>query len=103
VVIVRRRFAVAVCLVAVLSGCGDRTEGRVGADLFEVSCAGCHLGDGSGGGLGPALDTGSNAASLSDEQIAQVIRDGPGTMPGFDQLTDTQIESLVAHLRSLQE
>lgn len=94
-------MAVAVCVVAVLSGCSDRTEGRVGADLFEVSCAGCHLADGSGG-MGPALDAGSNAVSLTDEQIDRVIRVGPGTMPAFDQLTDTQIESLVAHIRSLQ-
>lgn len=98
----RRRFVGAVCLVVALSGCGDRSEGRTGAELFEVSCAGCHLGDGSGGGLGPALDVGSNAASLSDEQIAQVIRVGPGTMPAFDRLTDAQIDSLVIHVRALQ-
>jgi len=98
----RRRVAVALCLAVALSGCGgDRTEGRTGAELFEVSCAGCHLGDGSGG-LGPALDAGSNAASLSDEQIARVIRVGPGTMPAFDRLTDAQIDSIVTHVRALQ-
>lgn len=88
--------------VITLAGCAGSTEGLFGAELYARSCAGCHGGEG-GGGSGPALGAGSDAADLSDDQIAGVIEVGPGTMPAFDRLTDDQIASLVAFLRTLQE
>ncbi len=88
-------------LAAGLSGCAG-SSGLMGQELYEQSCASCHGGLG-GGGVGPALDAGSNAESLTDEQIAGAIEVGPGTMPGFGQLTDAQVDSLVEFIRSLQE
>ncbi len=84
-----------------LAGCGGSTAGLLGADLYEQSCAGCHGAAGEGG-LGTAVGPGSNAVSLSDEQLAAVIVVGPGSMPAFPRLTDEQIDSLVMYLRELQ-
>ncbi len=95
----RLGFLAAAALLAA-TGCAS-TEGLLGADLYEQSCAGCHGADG-GGGVGPAIGAGSNAENLTDEQIASVIVVGPGTMPGFARLTDEQLDSLVAFIRQLE-
>jgi mono/diheme cytochrome c family protein len=102
---VHRRLAVLVLSIALVTvSCGPSTEGVFGGELYEISCAGCHLPTGEGG-RGPAIGTpDSNAAlTLSDDQIAATIRVGPGIMPAFKRLTDDQVESLVAHLRRLQQ
>ncbi len=101
----RRRVGLVAILTAVmmLTACsGNRTEGRFGAELYGVSCAGCHGGEGAGSGAAPALDGGSNAASLTDEQLIAVMRVGPGSMPAFTRLSDEQVASLIEHIRSLQ-
>ncbi len=100
----KRGALVLVLLVAVLiAGCSDRLEGKHGEELYRVGCAQCHGADLTGG-LGPPIDAGSNAdIGLSDEQVVNVIRVGPGAMPGFDRrLTEEQIESLVVYLRVRQ-
>lgn len=49
------------------------------------------------------MGVGSNAASLTDAQIAGVISVGPGAMPSFARnLTDEQVESLIDYLREQQ-
>jgi len=92
----------AIALLAIsLSGCGS-DEQLLGKDLFDHSCAVCHSVDGSGG-FGVDIGPGSNAAlNLTDEQIAGVIRVGPGSMPGFGRLSDEQVASLVQYVRSLE-
>ena len=94
--------AAALAGAVLVAGCGGSSSSLTGQELYEQSCASCH-GSLGGGGVGPALDAGSDAASLSDEQIAGVIRVGPGSMPGFERLTDEQVDSLVEYLRTLQE
>lgn len=98
-----RIIAVAALFAAVsLAGCSDAATDKYGGELFGVTCAHCH-GSELGGGIGPPLGAGSNAANLTDDQITGVIRIGPGAMPAFeDRLTDQQIESLVGYLREQQ-
>ncbi len=102
------RLVVVILLVVAVTACSDPLEGKLGEDLFQTGCARCHRADLSGGadlgGEAPALGPGSNAATeLTDEQIGDVIRVGPGAMPGFGRrLTDEQIDSLVAYLRTVQ-
>ena len=99
-----RRLAIALAVVSALvfTACGgDSAEGRLGQELYGAVCASCHRSGGEGG-VGPAIDEGSEAASLTDEQLAGVIRAGPGSMPAFGRLSDAQIDSLVAHVRLLQ-
>ncbi len=96
------RIAAIILLAIVVAGCGSETANVYGGELFSITCAHCHGSD-LGGGVGPPLGAGSNAASLTDEQIAGVIRVGPGAMPSFDRtLSDEQITSLVTYVRSRQ-
>ena len=98
-----RRLSASIAVAAlVISACGGSTEGKLGVELFEGTCATCHRPDGSGAGSFPAINAGSKAAGFTDEQIAGVIRAGPGAMPSFQKkLTEEQIESLVSFLRQL--
>ena len=96
------RLLLAALALLLLSGCATPND-LLGEDLYVRSCAACHALDGNGG-LGLEIGTGSNTdLNLTDEQIANVIRVGPGNMPGFPRLTDEQIASLVAYVRSLAE
>lgn len=98
----RRLSPLISALAIVAAACGGPGAETFGADLYNVSCARCH-GDDLEGGIGPELDAGSNTAvALTDEQIADVIRVGPGAMPSFPRLTEEQIDSLVVYLRERQ-
>ena len=89
-------IASAVLLVA---GCSGPDADTFGVDLYRSSCAHCHGSD-LAGGVGPALGSGSNAATLTDQQIADVVRIGPGAMTSFgDRFSQVQLDSLVDYLR----
>jgi mono/diheme cytochrome c family protein len=100
----RPLLTVLVLCALVVSACGRTTKGKTGAELYEVSCAGCHGSVGEGNILGPAIGTpdSPSALDLDDEQIFGAIRVGPGSMPGNPLLTDSQINSLVELVRALQ-
>lgn len=86
-----------------LGGCAGDNPNLVGEPLYEQSCAVCHDVNG-GGGIGLDIGPGSNTdLNLTDEQIAGVIRVGPGNMPGFSRLTEEQVQSLVTFVRGLSE
>jgi mono/diheme cytochrome c family protein len=71
--------------------------------LFAQDCSGCHGTDGKGvrGTGAPNLADRSVQGSLSDQQIAAVIRHGKGAMPAWqDKLSDAQISALTAYVRS---
>lgn len=98
-----RTLASAVVVSAILAtGCSGPSNDVFGADLYSSSCAHCH-GSELAGGIGPALGPGSNAVALTDQQIVDVIRIGPGAMTSFgDRFTQPQLDSLVDHLRTEQ-
>lgn len=91
-----------VVLASVLTSCSGDTTGLMGRELFEKTCAVCHGAAAQGSATRPALNAGSNASTLSDEQIRGVIAVGPGVMPSFSRLTQDQVTSLVTYLRELQ-
>lgn len=97
----RRLLAAVTASVLLGSACGGAGSDASGPVLYAESCASCH-GDRGEGGIGPAVGAGSNSEILTDEQLAGVIRVGPGTMPGFPRLSDAQVDSIVAFLRTLQ-
>jgi len=79
-----------------------------GGDLFKQKCAMCHGADGKGYAAlkTPDFTDPKVQASLTDEEITKTIKNGKtGTaMPPFkDSLSDDQIKSLVAYLRSLKK
>lgn len=99
---VRTLFLVVALALAATACSGGPGPDTFGEDLYRASCARCHGAD-LGGGIGPALDEGSDTALvLTDEQITNVIRVGPGAMPAFGRLTDEQVASLVEYLRQRQ-
>jgi len=79
-----------------------------GADLFKQKCSMCHGVDGKGYSAlkTPDFTDPKVQASLTDEEITEVIKNGKkGTaMPAFgDKLSDEQIKSLVTYIRSLKQ
>ena len=74
------------------------TQERQGYTLFMMNCAHCHGSD-ARGDEGPDL----HGVTKSDARISSIIKNGiPGEMPKFGaKLTDTDVKSLVAFVRSL--
>lgn len=85
---------------------GDPTA-RAAAALWRVSCASCHGVAGHGDGPqapGPLPDLADTQwqAEITDERIADVIRNGRAPMPAFGEtIVDAGIDALVVHVRSL--
>ena len=73
-----------------------------GKKLYAQHCAACHGADASGQ-IGPALDNEAYKYGKSPEALTESITNGrPGGMPSFgSQLSDVQIENLVAYIHSL--
>src|SRR5467141_633421 len=75
---------------------------------FRTKCAMCHGQDGAGSEVGKSMNV-PNLRSpavqkLPDAELAQVISNGKGGMPSFkSSLSEDQIHSLVAHIRSLHQ
>jgi cytochrome c oxidase cbb3-type subunit 3 len=74
-----------------------------GARLYAQHCAACHGNQGSGG-VGVPLRLPDFLAQVDDSYLRQTIRLGrPGrVMPAFRQLSNSEVEALVRHLRSWQ-
>ncbi len=75
-----------------------------GAKLAKQNCAGCHGQDFKGSGKAPDLhDRGSK---LSQEAIAQIIRDGVGDMPamaGGNLKEDKQVTAIAKYITELDK
>lgn len=87
----------------------DEARAQAGAALFRMQCAACHgargLGDGPAarGVVPPNLTTAELQDRVQDADIATIIRDGRGAMPGFGSTIDESgIAALVVHVRSLR-
>lgn len=76
-----------------------------GDQLFNIACKSCHGLDAYGSPMAPALNNQIFLSQTPDAAIYQIIAAGvPGTrMPAWgSRLTDADIQSLVAYLRSLE-
>jgi mono/diheme cytochrome c family protein len=71
---------------------GDASNG---SSLYANKCASCH-GAMGGGGFGPSLV--DAVAELEKSEVANIIRNGQGSMSGFDDLSDQEVADLVAHM-----
>ncbi|HJR91668.1 MAG TPA: cytochrome c [Acidimicrobiia bacterium] len=97
------RLLIAAGLSVTLAACvDDLPADATGEEIYVELCARCHSAD-LGGGVGPALGPGSNAAAQPDEFLTAAITEGRGRMPSFAQtLSSEQIERVVAYLRESQ-
>jgi mono/diheme cytochrome c family protein len=103
-----RRYGFALCVFVSVLGAGGphaafaQADGGNAQQDFLANCSICHGKDGRSGLkdlTAPAFQQ-----SITDEQIAVAIREGPptGAMPSFkDDLTDQQIQDLVRYVRLL--
>ncbi len=81
-------------------------EGDVSAGLetFALNCAHCHGNAGAGGVAGQRAWT-PEVTHLDPVAIAEAIRVGPFEMPAFgdDQLSDTDVDDIVAYLEAVDD
>jgi cytochrome c6 len=82
-------------------------ESAASSATFRTKCAMCHGQDGGGSEVGKSMNVPDLRSpvvqKLPDAQLAQIISDGKGGMPSFkSSLSEDQVHSLVAHIRSLR-
>ena len=72
-----------------------------GGHLYKQNCAACHGAEGKGG-VGVPLSLHDFLAGVPDSYLYKTIKHGrPGrVMPAFTNLSDTEINAVVAHIRS---
>ncbi|MGB8325762.1 MAG: cytochrome c [Candidatus Acidiferrum sp.] len=74
---------------------------------FRTKCVMCHGPDGAGSQVGKSMNVpdlrSPEVQKLPDAQLAQIISDGKAGMPPFkSSLSEDQIHSLVAHIRTFR-
>jgi cytochrome c6 len=94
-------------LAASIARANPAPDAAADGTTFRTKCAMCHGPDGSGSEVGKSMhvpDLRSPAVQkLPDAQLAEIISDGKGGMPPFkSSLSENQVHSLVAHIRSLR-
>lgn len=73
----------------------DPAEVATAEQIYNNNCASCHGGN-LEGAMGPALDT--IGASLSQDEIADVIENGKGQMPAQTQVSSAERDELASWL-----
>ena len=102
---------VGVLCIAVVAGAlaTEPPQGDAAAE-YAGKCAMCHGKTGAGDGMAAAamnpkptnFTSAEYQESRTDEQIAEAIKTGKGSMPAYgEKLSDEAIEGLVAYIRSL--
>jgi alcohol dehydrogenase (cytochrome c) len=77
---------------------GDR-----GAQQYTANCSACHGADAKGGDKAAAVATTLSLMTLSDEELARILRQGTAEgMPPFAQIGDANITAIVSYLRTLE-
>jgi len=108
-------ISIAVCAVFV-AGCRSlppskpaalwTPEEARGAQVFQANCAKCHYPTSTRGSKGPGLQAITKVKAMpsgappTDERLSAAILHGRGMMPAT-QLTDDQLQDLLAYLHSL--
>ena len=98
-----------VVVIFALILCSAAARGQDGAATFKTRCAACHGPDGSGnkpaGRMVKAQDLRVPAIqSKTNAELATLIANGKGKMPAFkSSLSEDQIKSVVAHIRTLNK
>jgi mono/diheme cytochrome c family protein len=79
-----------------------------GAELFAQNCSRCHKTDSTAFGLGPGLqglfargELPGSKKPVTEENIRKVFADPVLLMPAFPNLTDEEIDSLLAYLKKI--
>lgn len=93
------------CAVAIAptSGAqGSTTQAANGKRIFNQYCAGCHDTSGATTKSGPVLKSFYHRQPHPlDPAVRRIIRQGKGNMPAFGTLSSSQVNDLVAYLKTL--
>jgi mono/diheme cytochrome c family protein len=96
-------------MVSIMASAGMAAAGD-GAALWGQHCASCHGKDGSGSTMmGKKLELkdyrdAAVQSSFTDAEAAKVIKEGKGKMKPYGaKLSDDDVKTLVAHVRSLKK
>jgi len=80
----------------------------LGSDLFSDQCAMCHYTDKTATKIGPGLKgvfegdiLPASGRKVSEANIRSQLRNPYGDMPAFPDLTEKQVEGLIAYLKNL--
>src|SRR6202047_2101326 len=100
-------FGITVLVVSIVRA-SPGPDGAASSATFRTKCAMCHGPDGAGSEVGKSMNVPDLRSpvvqKLPDSELAQVISNGKGGMPGFkNSLSEDQIHALVAHIRSLHQ
>jgi mono/diheme cytochrome c family protein len=97
-----RSVSAALVLGMALTACtGEVAADSTGEEIYAQLCAACH-GEALEGGVGPPLGEGTPVVTQPDEYYVQTITRGKGRMPSFQELSDEQVQRLVAFIRDRQ-
>ncbi len=99
-----RTFFVLTIVMGLL--CSGAAFAQSGAELFKAKCAMCHGPDGTkeNAAMGVKSLASADIQKQSDADLTTAISKGKGKMPAYSgKLTDEQIKSLVAYVRTLKK
>jgi cytochrome c6 len=100
------KLTTSVFLVIIIASSGAAC-GADGAALWAQHCASCHGKDGSGNttmGKKLGVQDYTKQQGFSDAEATNVIKNGKGKMKGYkDKLSDADVKTLVAYVRSLKK
>ena len=70
-----------------------------GEKLYQTSCASCHMPDGSGAAIFPALSKNANLADTA--RVLDFVLNGKGAMPAYGgQFDDRQVAAVATYIRN---
>jgi putative heme-binding domain-containing protein len=96
------RLGIAVLVLHVGAGAQNASPAATReAAQFGTTCAVCHGGDAEGTDRAPQLKNSRHLRGASQQDIANVIRNGRGNMPSFSFLPQEQIQELAYFIRSM--
>src|SRR5213080_2309226 len=101
-----RRFITTSVVVMILTAAVHAADQRV-QDLYKSKCQGCHGADGKASAMGKKLGARDfqdpDVASMSEDDLAKVTKDGKGKMPAYKgKLNDKQIDELVQYIKQMK-
>jgi len=98
-------------LMATVAGIALGADAKAGADIYNKTCKGCHGADGAtpNDAVAKMLQTtipvlaSPAIQAKSDADFRTAITAGKGKMPPMKSVTGTQIDDVIAYLRSLKK
>jgi len=80
----------------------DSADLTRGGELYLLNCAACHVASGAGAPIGSGKIA-PNLLSSTPTQVGQAIVVGPGAMPVFDTLSESDMSDIARYVEHLKE